>query len=84
MALTLTISDSVATALRVPEQGREEALRVELALALYADGLLSLGKARELAGLGKLDFARVLGRHRIPRQYEASDLEADLAYGRGQ
>lgn len=67
-------------ALKVPEAGREDALRSELAVALYADGLLSLGKARELAGLGKHALGRLLGQHRVSRQYTTADLAADQAY----
>lgn len=80
MSLTVTIPDSVAVALKVPEAGREDALKGELAVALYADGLLSLGKARELAGLGKHEFGRLLGQHRVSRQYTRADLAVDQAY----
>ena len=45
MTVTLDIPDSVIQGLRVPEGEVPERLRLELALALYAQGALSLGKA---------------------------------------
>ena len=55
-------------------------LVIELALAPYARGALSFGKARELAGLSKYEFGWLLGRRDIPRQYDAQDLHDDIAY----
>jgi len=54
----------------------------ELALALYARGILGFGKARELCGLTKWQFEEVLGRRKVVRPYDEDDLAADLAYAR--
>lgn len=54
-------------------------LRRELALALYAQGWLSLGKARELADLSLWEFRQWLGLRRIEAHYDATDLQDDLA-----
>jgi hypothetical protein len=51
----LQIPDSVVQAIRLPEERVDQELRVELAIALYAQGLLSFGKARELAEKGKYE-----------------------------
>jgi predicted HTH domain antitoxin len=59
-------------------------LLVELAVALAAQGLVSVGKARELAGMGKYEFGRLLGERGIPRHYGREELEDDLAYARGE
>ncbi|MBU4224990.1 MAG: UPF0175 family protein, partial [Chloroflexi bacterium] len=45
---------------------------------------LSFGKARELAGMGKYEFGRLLGERGIPRHYGREELEDDLAYARGE
>jgi len=50
MAITLHIPDSITVGLRLPEGEIEARLRLELALALYGQGILSFGKAAELAG----------------------------------
>jgi predicted HTH domain antitoxin len=80
LSLQLEIPDSVSQALRLPQAEQSLRLKTELALSLYAQGILSFGKARELSGLGKLEFGLLLGQRNIPRQYEASDLQDDLTY----
>jgi predicted HTH domain antitoxin len=52
MGMQLEIPDSVVQAIRLPEERMSQELRRELAIALYAQGLLSFGKARELAEMG--------------------------------
>ena len=53
-------------------------LRLELALALYAQQRLSLGKARELAGLSLWEFRQWLGLRRIEAHYDTADLQDDI------
>ena len=53
-------------------------LRIELAVHLYEQGRLSLGKAHELAGLSLWELRQVLGIRRIAPHFEAEDLEQDL------
>ena len=84
MAILLEIPDSVARALRLPPAEQRQQLKVELALSLYAQGILSFGKARELADVSKLEFSLLLGKRNLPRHYTNEDLQDDLAYGSGQ
>ena len=84
VSLTLHIPDSVAQGLRLPEAEREQRLRMELALALYAQGILSFGKGSELAGLGRYAFAELLGTRGVPRHYRDEELAEDLTYARGE
>ena len=84
MAITLEIPDSVAHALRLPPAEQRQQLTVELALSLYAQGILSFGKARELADMSKLEFGLLLGKRNLPRHYTNEDLQDDLAYGSGK
>ena len=53
-------------------------LRRELALTLYAQQRLSLGKARELADLTLWEFRQWLALRRIAAHYDATDLQEDL------
>lgn len=69
MSLHLYIPDSVARAIRIPEDRLESELCVELAIALYSQGFLSFGKARELAAMGKYEFGQLLGKRGIVRHY---------------
>ena len=67
-------------AIRLPQEAIEQQLLLELSTSLYGRALLSLGKARELAGMGEYDFARELGRRKITRHYGRDELADDLAY----
>ncbi|MCR4411219.1 MAG: UPF0175 family protein [Thermoguttaceae bacterium] len=83
-ALTLEIPGDVAEALRLPPQEVGPRLRLELAVGLYSQRILGLGKAAELAGLPVLRFDEELSRRRIAMHYDESDLAHDTAYGHGR
>ena len=84
VSITLRIPESVVQGLRLPEAEAEERLREELAVALYARQILSLGKAAELAGASRFHFAELLGRRGVSRHYTEEDLVQDLSYARGE
>lgn len=84
MTLHLEIPESVAASLKLPAPEIEPRLRRELAVALYSQGVLSLGKASELAALSRYTFGDLLASRGIPRHYSDDDLKFDLEYARGQ
>lgn len=51
----------------------------ELALSLYAQGRLSIGKARELAEMSLWSFRQLLAARGIAPHFGVSDLEEDVA-----
>ena len=53
-------------------------IKLELALTLYAQGRLSIGKAREFAGLSLFEFRQRLALRRIPAAYGEAELAEDL------
>ena len=78
VGVRLHIPASVAWAIRLPEKRIVQNLLEELAVALYVQGLLSFGKARELASMGKYEFGWLLGERGVPRHYGREELEDDL------
>lgn len=54
-------------------------LKVEMAVYLYAQGRLSIGKARELAEMTLWEFRQLLAARRIPPHYDVADLDEDVA-----
>jgi predicted HTH domain antitoxin len=80
MTILIEIPDSVARAMRIPRKDQQRQLKTELALSLYTQGVLSFGKAAELADMTKLEFGLLLGKRNIPRQYDETDLQDDIAY----
>ena len=84
MTFHLDIPESVANSLRLPVPEVEPRLKSELAVALYAQGILPFGKACELAGASRYAFADLVASRNIPRHYTEDDLTLDLVYARGQ
>ena len=78
MSFAIEMSDAVMRAIKVPEQEVAARLRRELAVRLYSRGLLTFGKARELAGMSVWDFHSLLGGEGVERRYDAADLGQDL------
>jgi len=79
MSIRLELTDEIGDALRIPPEEQEGRLRRELALRLYEKGLLSLGKARQVAGMEKWDFLLLIGQEGISRQYDKDEVDRDLA-----
>lgn len=84
MTYHLDIPESIASSLKLPAQEIEPRLRSELAIALYAQGILSFGKASELAESSRSAFAEIVSQRNITRHYTEDELAQDLDYARGQ
>ena len=82
--MTLEISSEMIESVRVPPQEMEARLRLELAVALYSQKLLSDGKAATLAGLSRWQWDEILASRQVVRHYDATDVITDVAYGQGR
>jgi predicted HTH domain antitoxin len=78
MGMTLDIPEDVVNALRLPRKGTKEELKRLLAVTLYTKGILGIGKARELAGVTKLEFFALLSKEGVAVNYSEEDLEKDI------
>jgi predicted HTH domain antitoxin len=83
MSVTLEIPADVVESVRVPPQEVETRLRLELAVALYTQQLLSGGKAATLAGVTRWEWEDLLAHRQITRHYDDEDAATDMAYGQG-
>ncbi len=79
----IAIPDDVLNSMKIPRSDQERVLKMELALALYGRGILTMGKARRLAGVSKREFLEELGKRKIERHYTTEELEEDLAFAKG-
>lgn len=84
MLFTLEIPDDVVQGMRLPTADAQAEVRKEVALALYARGFLSIGKATELAGVPRHDFETVLAKRHVERPYDVTELVRDLAWAKGE
>jgi predicted HTH domain antitoxin len=55
-----------------------EAVKQELAISLYTQRRLSIGKARELAGMSLWQFRQLLASRELPAHYDETELLEDL------
>jgi predicted HTH domain antitoxin len=53
-------------------------VRLEVAVALYRDRKVSMGRAARLAGLARIPFQRELAKRGVTVDYGVDDLHADL------
>ncbi|MEJ5172720.1 MAG: UPF0175 family protein [Hydrogenothermaceae bacterium] len=78
MKVSIDLPDKVAEIMGDSQEMLEKNIKLNLALLLYKRGLLSFGRARELAGLSVWDFIEKLAEAKIPINYDVDDLEEDL------
>lgn len=78
--MQFTIEDDIIQALKAPEPAAESVFRKHLAISLYAERMLSLGKAAQLAHMSLWDFEALLTQKKIPRDYTQEELDRDLAF----
>ncbi|MDX1941816.1 MAG: UPF0175 family protein [Saprospiraceae bacterium] len=55
-----------------------EEIRLGIALWLFQEKKLSLGKCAKIAGLHKMQFQKELGKRKIPVHYTEEDFQRDL------
>ena len=84
MSVTLEVPNEVTQAMRLPLPEAEARLRLELAIGLYTQRLLPLGKAARLAELNRWELEDILGRRGVPAHYTEEDLIHDAAYAGGE
>ena len=74
------LPDDVFLALRKSPQEVARDVRVAAAAEWYAEGLISQGKAAELAGLSRPEFLDELAKRKVPViQMTVEELKAELA-----
>lgn len=72
--MTITIENSILEEIGL---SKSEIL-IELAVSFYKRGVLSIGKASNLAGVNQIEFRRELGKRDESINYNINDLEEDL------
>ena len=81
MKMVLEIPDRLADVLPGDAAARGRQVLLETACGMFATGRLTHAEAADLAGLGRMEFARELGLREIPNRYNVNDWKDDLAAG---
>ena len=76
--LYVTFPKSLEITLNKSESETVSTIKEIVALHLYKNGTISLGKAGEIMGLSKQEMLHLLSLRRIPINYDVDDLKSDL------
>jgi len=77
--LNIELPDSALRALKIPKNRLTQYVQHTLAVELYREGKLSLGKAKELAGLSnKWEMIQLLNERGVDFSYTAQDVKVDM------
>lgn len=69
--------------LEIPDQmvqqtgSSEQEIRLSIAIALFSDGIFTLGQAAKFAGLHQIQMQRELAQRNIPLHYGQEEYELD-------
>jgi predicted HTH domain antitoxin len=83
MTITVQVPDMLLEDLATSPEELDREIRLAAALHLYSRGLVTQGKAAEIAGLSRWDFIEALGRAEVPAcQVTSEELtdEVERAY----
>ena len=78
MGIMVEIPDDLEVILKIDKKDIPKAVKLYLAIELYRERKISLGKASEIAGISKEEMMKVLSRKGIPINYDIDDLKEDI------
>jgi predicted HTH domain antitoxin len=78
MGIMVEIPDDLEVILKIDKKDIPKAVKLYLAIELYRERKISLGKASEIAGISKEEMMKVLSRKGIPISYDIDDLKEDI------
>ena len=73
----LSLPREIVKICRIREPELPKFLRMTIAVELFREGLVSIGKAAEIAGISRYGMMDILASKKIPLHYSAEDLEKD-------
>ncbi len=76
-SVEIKISDELLKAARVPAERRSEEVAKLLALELYRERSVSLGRAAELGGVSIAEFMEFAGERKVELDFEVEDSAKD-------
>ncbi|MBK7935636.1 MAG: UPF0175 family protein [Lewinellaceae bacterium] len=68
----------IADEILVPGKISIDEVRLGIAIWLFQEKNISLGKCAEIAGMHKIQFQKELANRKIPQHYDEEDLQRDI------
>ncbi|ODS40300.1 MAG: hypothetical protein A7315_08970 [Candidatus Altiarchaeales archaeon WOR_SM1_79] len=78
MQATLDLPSEIVTVCKVRQKGLGKFLKKLIAIELFREGVVSIGKASEIASVSRNEMMDMLGERKIPIHYTVEDLKEDL------
>ncbi len=78
VSVRMDLPKDVLLAANIPEANATADIRKHLALYMFKERILSLGKAAELSGIGKLPFMEFAGSKGVSLNYDTDDYYEDM------
>lgn len=79
IVLNLELPESTINAIDIPNERLPDFIRKTMAVELYREGILSLGKAKELAGFeNKWQMIELLNSKGVPIHFSAEEAQSDF------
>jgi len=78
METKLKLPYEIITICKVRENELEAFLKRAIAIELFREGFVSIGKASEIAEVTRNEMMDLLGERKIPLHYTVEDLEEDI------
>ena len=75
--ISVKLPEELVRAAKVSPQSASEEIAKMLALELFRERVISMGKAAELCGVSVEEFMEFASRREVPLHYELEDLESD-------
>mgnify|MGYP000704592643 CR=1 FL=1 len=76
--ISVKVPRDLVRILKVRDEEVPKLVRLYLAIELYREGKVSLGKAAEIAGVSKWEMMEILASKNVPIQYDVEDLKKDI------
>jgi len=76
--ISVKVPRDLVRILKVKDEEVPKLVKLYLAIELYREGKVSLGKAAEIAGVSKWEMMEIIASKNIPIQYDVKDLERDI------
>ncbi|NOZ59246.1 MAG: UPF0175 family protein [Euryarchaeota archaeon] len=77
-AISVDFPRDLVHILKIRDKELPKVLKEMIAVELYKEGLVSLGKAAEIAGVSKWEMFEILASKKVPLKYGVDDLKEDL------
>lgn len=76
--ISVDLPDDLINIFKIRERDFPSIVRETLSIELYREGLISIGKAAEIAGVSIWEMQEIFAKRKVPVNFYPEDLEKDI------